>query len=203
MRARCGVAAVALAVAGCLDAPPTGVAVDAGELDAAPPVCAPGLAVRPVRAFNASTSSPGDACEIDGALEEGGSEAGLDRFAGGPDCEPLSDDTTEYGGCGCVAVDFGAALPLQTITVKARWTPDACGMECVTACDEGRTMDVWVGNDLDSYRFLNHTGLAGDLLLDYEMPTGGAVRIVVVCRDWFGDDAADVAVDSIGGTCGE
>lgn len=198
MAARCRVTAVALALAGCLDAPPSGTGGTAD--DSGPLECNPGDEMTPVSAYNASPAEPGNACDVDGALEPGGTEAGLDRFPG-TGCAPLDPTTTDYGGCGCVGVDFGEVLPLDTFTVRARWSPNACGAECVS-CDEGRTMDIWAGEDPDSYRFIEHVVLDGDALTDYPLESGGPMRMVVVCRDWYGEDAPDVLVDWITGTCG-
>jgi hypothetical protein len=200
--ARWARAAVVLALAGCLDAPPGGVSRDAAA-DATASTCGPGLQVAPQSTFNASPSDGQNACAIENALLADGQEAGLDLFGLTEDgCAPLAPDSGDYGGCGCVGADFGTVLPLATVTIRARWTSDACGSPC-TVCDQGRTIDVWVGEIGGIYRFVNHVGLTGDALLDYPFVTGGPVRYVVVCRDWYSQESADVAVDSIAGTCGE
>lgn len=191
----------ALVLASCLDAPPPastgGITADAAVLAD----CEPGAELAPVAAVNASANTA-NACQVDNVLAADGEEAGLDLFGlTQDDCASLSDDTTTFGGCGCVRVDFGAVLPLETVTVRARWSSNGCGYPCA-ACDDGRVMDVWAGDEVGAYQFLGNVALQGDLLDDYLFAvTADRARYVVVCRDWWGSDRPDVAVDSIRATC--
>lgn len=200
-------AAAGVALAGCLSAPPASTDGDDGDdggvadMDGALPACSAGKELFPLRAYNASPLDQSNACRIDGALADDGVEAGLDRFSSGPDsCAELDPTNADYGGCGCVGIDFGGLLPLASVTVRARWTPDACGYPCTT-CSEGRMMAIFAGEEEGAYRFLGEVELFGDALAEYPVAIEQPTRFVAICRDWWGEDRADIAVESVHGTC--
>jgi hypothetical protein len=161
--------------------------------------CASGK-MKPVKAF----SLFGDTCHVDNLLASDDAWAGLDRNGS----EDVRSDVGTVPVVSCAGVDFGAAMALDSVVVRAKAVGRACDYDCfstATGCGTGRSMVVVLAAQL-SGPFEN---AIGDVILTgsfvdkrYDRPpTTPSVRYVFVCREVWGGERDDVAVDSIHGLC--
>lgn len=200
---RRSLAALACAAWGCLTSPPPsrladdpdgGTSDDGGVLR-----CSPGdpIAGEP---FNASPVDPDSACAVENVLERDGEVAGLDRFFGDVDSACSIWQEPELGACGCVGLDLGGIYPVSSFVVRAAPSADACGQSC-SACGTGHTFTTWIGSTEGEYALARDITMAGDVLADYTVQVAADLRYVVVCRDVWGEERDDVAVDSLEVVC--
>lgn len=115
---------------------------DAG-LDASDPSCDAGPdagappPVMPVSAFNAGHPDYPHTCNIDEVLAEDDVAAGLDYSMG---ANGIANSITVVGGAavtGCVGVDFGAAIALDHVEVRARAIRDSSRTACPPPACQG------------------------------------------------------------------
>lgn len=158
-------------------------------------VCEPGRTVRPATAFDAFPGL-GQVCGTANAIVADGLVAGIDRPRSGANILLDGENVT-----GCLGVDFGAVLTLESFTVRADAVADGCGTACESPCSSDY-MRLFVGQRLDEYTVLSgYISLADRPLTDYLVPFGGSARYLVICRGGAGWASADVAVDAVTATC--
>ena len=192
--------------AGCLASPPPSRLADdggGGEADAASPAaCIPGEVI-PGTAFNASPVDSQSVCNIADAEMRDGAAAGLDRRFGELEMSCARWDA-EFGACGCIGLDLHDLYPVAEFNVRAQPVQMACTVGCFSdGCGDGHTFTTWTGTELGTYTLAGSVEMTSAAMTDYPMEVDGAVRYVVVCRDLWGEENDDVAVDSIEVICGE
>ena len=105
--------------------------------------------------------------------------------------------------CGCIGVDFGAAVTLDPLFVRVRVTPNACGTACTGAtCNTGHDILVFQGRP-GAYAFVQKIRVA-TTPRDYPIASlGGPTQYIVLCRFAYGSDRDDMEVDAVrSGACG-
>jgi hypothetical protein len=169
---------------------------DSGVNDA----CAPKA---PMDAYDATPSGGcGVACAPENVLiADGVNFAGLDCMGGGIGTSLASQPVT-----GCVGVDFGAITNLDPVVIRMKAVGNACGGNCytppgspTTQCGTGRVLDVFRGDQLGVYAFVQQIAVAStlsDVTVNLTVPA----RYVVACRSGAGPARDDVQIDAIWST---
>jgi hypothetical protein len=189
---------------GCLASPPPSELVDpdgrgSPEDAGLPETCTPGEHIAGT-AFNASPVDSQSACNVENVELRDDVPAGLDRRFG--DLESSCSKWDEvFGACGCVGLDLGALYPVSEFVVRARPVDKGCSQICTSGCGSGHFFTAWTGSQLGTYILAENVMMPSDTMADYTVGTDRALRYVVVCRDLWGEDRDDVAVDSIEVRC--
>jgi hypothetical protein len=152
-----------------------------------------------VNAFDLGTMS-GVVCNPEAALVDDGKFAGLDRIVGDEsifDGEPVT---------GCIGFEFGQVVRLAAVRVHAKPIASACGSTpCsigTTGCGTGHTISMFGGLSRDTLEkgdVVNNTDADDTYLAVFE----GArdVAIIAICREAWGAERDDMAIDSVAGVC--
>jgi hypothetical protein len=198
---------VGILCGGCLASPPPSELVDPpapdaqadGEADAAGESCTSGALV-PGTAFNASPVDSLSACNVENAELRDDVAAGLDRRLS--DLESSCSKWDEvFGACGCVGLDLGGVYPVSEFLVRAQPVAMACTQPCTSGCGMGRFFTTWTGSEPGTYIVAENVMMLSDALTDYTIRVDRPLRYVVVCRDIWGEEKDDVAVDAIEVSC--
>ena len=89
---------------------------------------------------------------------------------------------------------------MSRFIVRASPTANACGTPCAE-CGTGHTFSAWFGTEVGEYGGATEVTMTDDSLQDYVVQTEAELRFAVVCRDVWGEERDDVAVDSIEVLC--
>lgn len=172
---------------------------DAGEMgdtggmgDATP------CAITPT-AFLASPIIPTSACNPDGILvPEDGQVAGLDLLGNGDDCAFWDGSSA----CGCVGLDLGGEYAISHVVLRAAPVSEACSRPCGNGeCDTGHTFPVYITTDQTTYTWAGEVRFGGRAFADYTIQVQARARYILACRDAWGANRDDVAVDALTAFC--
>jgi len=168
-----------------------------GSTDAAVDAVSEGcVSPKPIAAFDAGQpGTRGQACNSNNVMGVADSVfAGLDCRVGALDIEYIDGQPV----CGCLGVDFGAAVDLDPLFIRMRSTPNACGTPCGGAsCNSGHDLLVFEGGP-GGYSYLQTIEHVAAVPGDYPIASlGGPARYIVVCRFAYSPDRDDIEIDSI------
>lgn len=161
---------------------------------------APGAILRPAVAYEATPNDGnGTACNVENALAEDGAVAGVDRTYTGR--VPEIDGEAVNG---CLGVELAEETRLAKVVVRMAAANDACGVSpCEPnpeGCGTGRDTSIFVGTSRESLEVLAAVPITSELQT-YTLDVNQSVKVVVVCRNAWGDKRDDVVVDAIYGIC--
>ena len=129
-----------------------------------------------------------------------------DGMFAGLDCMDTTQPAPIIDGqpvCGCIGVDFGAAVNLDPLFVRVRVTPNACGTACTGAmCNTGHDLLVFKGRPA-AYAFVQMIRV-DTIPRDHPIASlGGPTQYIVVCRFAYSHDRDDMEIDAVrSGACG-
>ena len=124
-----------------------------------------------------------------------------DSVFAGLDCRAEALPVVSIDGepvCGCLGVDFGAAVNLDPVFIRMRSTPNACGTPCGGAsCNSGHDLLVFEGSP-GAYALHQRIQNIPTVPGDYPIASlGGPARYIVLCRFAYSPDRDDIEIDSI------
>jgi hypothetical protein len=163
--------------------------------------CKSGAVTAPVEAWDITPDdSVGKVCDFGNILDDDGNVAGLDR---------LNEGTHKVAGRdvnGCVAVEFGDNITIQSLIVKMRPVGAGCGHACTPGkdgCGTGWKVALFVGETYEKLEFLQQLSLTTADMFEYRVAVHESykARFGVVCREPTPTGGDDIAIDSIAGLC--
>lgn len=172
------------------------------EEDAAPR-CPGGASFDGKSAFELTIEGgTGVSCDVDDVLARDDKYAGLDRAKG---AEAMLDGKLVTG---CVGIELGGLVHLTGVKVRAGAVADACGATpCSTSsaegCGTGRSRTVFAGPSREALKRVGSSVVveqAQDLVIAFA-DAGADVSTIVACREGWGSDRDDIAIDYLAGVC--